>query len=296
MQNSIIKAHEIKDMLNENFFGIVIFDTLAGDCIYLILPSGKNILFDTGFHKGDYIINAIKNMPGQLHEIIITHQHLDHFASLSRFVEAFKIPKERIYHSGIAYEKDFIPQEELSSCREYDGQESMLWQQYYKYIDNDERWEFIETQNRDLSIRNLVPKKAKIDFSKVKYHELNDTSTPMYITWKNNKILIGSDMTLYSIQNVFDPKCFSKIDLYVPSSHGYPKSNPTWMLSQLNPDYICVTDAFVGRGSNFYEHYQQVLPHADTRSLNIDGSQFYHCNGSKVTRYKLLHDEVPDVA
>lgn len=296
MKNSIIKTHEIKDIFNKNFFGIVIFNSLAGDCIYLILPSGKNILFDAGFHKGDYIINAIKDMPGQLHEIIITHQHLDHFASLSSFVKAFKIPKERIYHSGISYETGFIPQEELSSCKEYDGQESVLWQQYYEYIDNSDRWELIETQNPDLSIRNLVPKKPKIDFNKVTYPELNDSSTPIYITWKNNKILIASDMTSYSIQNMFDPKCLSKIDLYVPSSHGNPKSNPLWMMNQLNPDYICVTDAFVGRGSKFYEYYQQNLPYSDTRSLNIDGSQFYHCTGNKVTRYKLLHDEMPHVA
>lgn len=292
MQSCTIKPDEIKDRLDKDFFGIAIFDSLAGDCIYLMLPSGKNILFDAGFHKGDYIINAIKKMPGQLHEIIITHQHLDHFASLSRFVEAFEIPNERIYHSGIAYKKNFIPKEELSSCREYDGKESILWQQYYEYIDNDDRWQFIETENCDLSIRNLVPKKPQIDFSKVTYPEFNDTSTPMYITWKNNKILIASDMTFYSIQNMFDPKCLSKIDLYVPSSHGNPKSNPIWMLNKLHPDYICVTDAFVGRGSKFYEYYQHALPQSDTRSLNIDGSQFYHFTGNKVIRYKLLHDEV----
>ncbi|MEM6338302.1 MAG: MBL fold metallo-hydrolase [Pseudomonadota bacterium] len=295
MTNSTIKVREIKDMSNESFFGIAVFNSLAGDCIYLMLPSGKNILFDTGFHKGDYIINAIKNMPGKLHEIVITHQHLDHFASLSRFVKEFKIPKERIHHSGVAYEKGYIPDEELSSCKEYEGQESVLWHQYYEYIDSDSRWELIETQNPDLSIRNLVPQKPRIDFNKVKYHELNDTSTPMYITWKNNKILIASDMTAYSIQNMFDQKCLSKIDLYVPSSHGNPKSNPVSMLNQLNPDYVCVTDAFVGKGSNFYEYYQEVLPHADTRSLNVDGSQFYHCTGNKVTRYTLLHDEMPHV-
>jgi beta-lactamase superfamily II metal-dependent hydrolase len=259
---------------------VLVFRCLAGDCIYVVTPGGNNLLIDCGFHKGNYIIDIIKSLYGALEHIIITHQHLDHFATMSKFVHEFSPRGNMIHHSGVHYPRAFVPNTPLTSCSEYDGLEVPLWNQYHAIINNEERWKTLNLEN--LEIVNLLPDKNKEVREIDSYHSLNNSSTPIGIRFFSHKVVIGSDVTSDEFEEIANSKYadyLSNLSLYIPSSHGRPKNNPRWLLQIMKPKYVCISDSFPD--GNFKDYYKEILAVTDVRSVNTDNNLVYvlHNNG-----------------
>lgn len=83
-------------------------DVGQGDCIFLQLPNGKNLLIDGGpedeyFDAGKEVIMPYLNTCGvkELDAIVISHAHRDHIGGLPHIIK--KIPVAAVYDSGYAY-------------------------------------------------------------------------------------------------------------------------------------------------------------------------------------------------
>lgn len=277
-------SRELKDNLDE--LAIIVFHGLAGDCIYVSPPSRENTLIDCGFHKGDYITNAIKVLPGNLEHIVITHQHLDHFATLGKFAYEFAINSKEILHSGLAHPKGVVPHHNLSTCKDYDGLEIPLWHQYSSFVENDTRWESIKTSCAQTEIINLLPEKADSEILSMHYGALNYTCTPVGIKHHDHKIVIGSDINAKQFDKIFEcnkADYLDNVSLYIPASHGRPHHNPQWAIERMNPKYICLNDSFPD--SDFRNYYKDILPQSDVRACNIDRSQVYLFTKDSVVRF-----------
>lgn len=289
-------SQKLDSGLDTDTLALIVFHGLAGDCMYVSLPSKKNILIDCGFHKGNYITDAISKLPGELTNIVITHQHLDHFATLGNFIYKFSLNNNSILHSGISYPKGVVPHHHLTTCNDYEGLEIPLWHQYTNFIENNLRWENIETECKHTEIVNLLPQKADTSILSQHYGALNYSSTPVGIKHYDYRIIIGSDINSDQFNDILDSDLSSYLDnaeLYIPASHGRPHHNPKWVLDKLNPNFICLNDSFPD--SDFRGYYKDILPDSDIRSCNIDQSQVYIFTPDSVVRFG-LNFETEEVA
>ena len=246
----------------------------------------ENVLIDCGFHKGDYVTNAIKELSGKLKNIVITHQHLDHFATLGKFVYEFSVNLDEILHSGLAHPRGVVPHHHLTTCKDYDGLEIPLWHQYGSFIVNDARWESIETACENTEIHNLLPEKVDSEILSKHYGALNYTSTPVGIRHYDHRIVIGSDINAEQFDTISAGERADYLDnvsLYIPASHGRPHHNPKWVLERLNPKYICLNDSFPD--SDFRGYYKDILPQSDVRACNVDRTQAYFFTEDSVVRF-----------
>lgn len=66
---------------------ITIFGVGFGDCIYVTLASGLNVLIDTG-HKGQFrkVLKELDNAKKTIDYIFLTHAHSDHMAGINELV------------------------------------------------------------------------------------------------------------------------------------------------------------------------------------------------------------------
>jgi hypothetical protein len=279
---------ELSNELNNNSDSLVVivFHGLAGDCMYISPPGRESILVDCGFHKGDYITNAIKELPGRLKHIIITHQHLDHFATLGKFVYEFSLDSNTILHSGLAHPQGVVPHENLTTCGDYDDLEIPLWHQYSSFIENDTRWVKINTTSKNTEIVNLLPEKVDRNILSKHYGALNYTSTPIGIKHFDHRIVIGSDINPEQFKYITETDKTSFLDnisLFIPASHGRPHHNPKWLLEKCNPKYVCLNDSFPD--SDFTQYYKDILPYSDIRTCNVDRTQAYFFTKDSVERF-----------
>ncbi len=249
---------------------ITVHKALAGDLIHISTPCQRSVLIDCGYHKGDEIRDDILNLHDSIHAIILTHQHLDHFATAAKFICGSRVSPQ-ILHSGVAYPAGHIPRTGLSTCPHYDGLEQSLWLQYSSVVQDANRWQSVKGL-RDVRIYNALGSKQYPDPTDDTYHALNRTATPVMIEYGPHRILIGSDIEgdqLAEVAAMSDRPA----TLFVGSSHGRPSHNPDHALSRLDPRYICLTDSF--DGSDFTSHFRHSRPDSDVRSVNIDGTQRY---------------------
>lgn len=249
---------------------VTVYKVLAGDLIHVQTPNEESLLIDCGFHRGNAILEAVLGQERRLDFIVVTHQHLDHFATLANFVSSPEI-RPRIYHSGVSYPPGYTPSVTLSTCPHYAGLEAPLWQQYSTYIRGTDRWSLIDGLS-DVRVSNLLPSEHFQVDSDGEYHSLNRSATPVLIEYAGHRIVIGSDAEADQLVSAIE-RNGSAVALYIASSHGRPTHNDASVLQALNPAFICLTDSF--EGSDFTKHYRKAVPGADVRSVNIDGSQCY---------------------
>lgn len=249
---------------------VTVYKVLAGDLIHVQTPNEESLLIDCGFHRGKAILEAVLGQKRSLDVIVVTHQHLDHFATLANFVSSSKI-RPRIYHSGVSYPQGYTPSVSLSTCPHYGGLEAPLWQQYSTYIRGTHRWKLIGGLS-DVKVSNLLPSEQFQVESDGEYHSLNRSSTPLLIEDAGHRIMIGSDAEADQLIGAIERNAVT-VGLYIASSHGRPTHNDASALKALNPAFICLTDSF--EGSDFTKHYRKAVPGVDVRSVNIDGSQCY---------------------
>ncbi len=249
---------------------VTVYKVLAGDLIHVQTPNQESLLIDCGFHHGKAILEDVLGQKCRLDVIVVTHQHLDHFATLASFVSSSEV-RPRIYHSGVSYPPGYTPSVSLSTCPHYGGLEAPLWQQYSTYIRGTDRWTVIDGLC-GVKVSNLLPSEQFQVKSDGEYHSLNRSATPVLIEYAGHRIMIGSDAEADQLISAIEQNGVTAA-LYIASSHGRPTHNDASALQALSPTFICLTDSF--EGSDFTEHYRKAVPGVDVRSVNIDGSQCY---------------------
>ncbi|MGN7839606.1 MBL fold metallo-hydrolase [Stenotrophomonas sp. 22385] len=249
---------------------ITVHKALAGDLIHINTPCKKSILVDCGHHKDERILDDVISANASIHAIILTHQHLDHFATAAKFITA-SATSPQLLHSGISFPTGHIPRTSLSTCPHYDGLEQSLWLQYSALIQDHKRWSSVSGLS-GVTVHNAIPEADFPNPTDQTYHALNRTATPVVLEFHAHRILIGSDIEGDQLAAIAE-RTKGPITLFIGSSHGRPSHNPDVALSTLKPRHICLTDSF--EGSDFTHHFKASQPDSDVRSVNIDGTQRY---------------------
>jgi hypothetical protein len=259
---------------------LAVFRVEAGDLVYVMPPSGKNLLVDCGYYTDPAIDRTLLGLPGKLSQIVITHQHLDHFASLARVVRNHGLEPSQVAHSGFRLPENALPEGELSSCSSYRGMEPSLFFQYQAYVRDDHRWERVDLGD-GLWAHNLRPAKSGLLDKELSYDMLNLVSTPISISYGGNDIVFASDTpppAMDKLTNLRSPS------LYFAASHGHPEYNPEALLHRIAPRRVCITDSFPD--TDFVPYFREALPEADVRALNQVGPTVYlfEADGQTSTR------------
>ncbi|MET0102623.1 MAG: hypothetical protein ABW078_12900 [Sedimenticola sp.] len=294
-----LSVNELAELMKreQEALAVIVFQGLAGDAI-LISPPGRqdNTLLDSCFHKGDGIVDTIAAIPGKLSNYIISHPHLDHFATGGKIIDRFEIQPESIFHSGLIPKPGFVPRGALTSCAEYAGLEVPLWHQYIPLVcrSAEDRWRKIplKLNTTETEICNLLPAPVSDDLLKGPYGRFNLASTPVGIWHEGKKIVIASDIAADQFGGFEsgEREFLSHVELFIPASHGRPAQNPVTVLKSMAPKFICISDSFPD--SDFRGYYRDALQGSpDVRSVNIDGTQVYLFTQTSTSRYCITYEK-----
>ena len=230
----------------------------------IIIESNNNyILVDTGFEDKYNAINDFfkKRNVDKISYIIITHFHLDHYGSLEKILNNYKVDNVIIKeYSGL----DITDADGKTTTEEYRNKE------YNHYLDIvnliNKKSKLIKPKEKEIIVfeklklifyntKNLIKDsyndKTSKDYKKIKYNE-NYNSLVLQIEYNDFNILLTGDITdneeennimsklNYQIANIVN----KEIDIYKVSHHGDDKNNSQETLNIYKPKYAVFTNNY----------------------------------------------------
>ena len=264
--NDIPPINEIKVYKD---FSVNFLDVGQGDCIFIRLPDGKNMLIDCGVN--DYYDENVKYVNKFLNEynvkkidyFILTHPDVDHVGNASDIINKFDIGRAFI---------PFIHQSQLNNFDCFNKALSLLEQKKISYEISDitksiigENYQFIflsplEKTNSESSYNQIL--ESQIPTEK----QINNLSPIIYFECFNNRFIFTGDaereqeqLVVNNYKNgVYDLYHKNKpfkvnlenVDFLKVSHHGAEDASCTEFLSLINPKNAIIS---VGN-ENFYGH------------------------------------------
>jgi beta-lactamase superfamily II metal-dependent hydrolase len=203
-----------------------ILDVGKGDCI-LINCEGKNVLIDAGEQRLGYeVVSSLRNLGvNSLDEVILTHDHSDHFGEMPKIFQSFPVRKV------ILPEKPFtIPANRLTIPAgisfEYGGRSHALGE-----------LQFIKL-TPVASLMNQFPNKPTIG------DDVNDTSQIWKLTFKNKSFLFLGDAGPFEIPallNEFGNGNQLNADVLKIAHHGDSRSTTNPLLQAVQPTHAAIS-------------------------------------------------------
>ncbi len=255
----------IKDIEVHKDFSVNFLDVGQGDCIFIRLPDGKNMLIDCG-EKDKYNENSkyIKNYLNEydvnkIDYFVLTHPDLDHIGNAIDIINNFSIGKMFIPKIHQALMQSFQSFEEilrLIEQKQIEFEYSILPTQI---VEKDYHFAFLSPQNDSRNsynnlAQNLVPTSG----------DINNLSPIIYFSCFNKRFIFTGDAEKqeeqYVVQNylskIYDTYYRDfKVDLidvdYLKlSHHGSEDASCNDFLSLLKPKNVIIS---VGN-DNYYGH------------------------------------------
>ncbi len=218
-------------------------DVGQGDCIFIQLPNGKNILIDGGpedeyFDSGKEVVEPYLNNIGikSIDTVVISHAHRDHIGGLSHIIKNF--PVSFVYDSGYAYPSPI-----------YERLLRLINKRNIKYF---VAREGVKIQ-MDPSVEILVLGPPK----RLLWDDPNNNSIILRITYKKISFLFTGDLEgdgEDSLVRIFKYGLESNI-LKVPH-HGSKTSSTDDFIDAVNPEVAIIQ---VGRFNRFRHPHPSVV-------------------------------------
>jgi beta-lactamase superfamily II metal-dependent hydrolase len=250
-------------------FSVHYLNVGQGDCIFIRLPDGKNILIDTGDEdlynkRAEYIINYLKAYSVQkIDYFVLTHPDADHVGNADSIIDEFKVEKAFVPHIAKIHLKNYPYFEKALTKLENQGADVQI-SEFFKYVSTNQYFfTFLSPTNKDLKNSSyyhfngmLIPdEKAS-----------NDLSPIIYLEALGNRFLFTGDASSDQEKLVLDNYKSSiysakfnrlglnvnleDIDYYKVGHHGADTSTCGEFLSITRPKNAIIS---VG-GDNFYGH------------------------------------------
>ncbi len=218
-------------------------DVGEGDCAYIELPDGKNMLIDAGeTEKGEDVSKYIKDRGAKRIDFVVgTHPHSDHIGGLAEIVKEFDIGKiymPKVYQNSKALENVIIEAKAKGK----------------KIISPMAGTAIFEDE--ELSVRVLSPRKME-------YSSINDYSIVIKIVYKSKAFLFTGDAENAVLREIDDDV---GADVLKVSHHGSDTSGDKAFMERVSPNYAIIS---VGEENQYNHPHKEILELLSTVNASI---------------------------
>jgi competence protein ComEC len=211
-------------------------DVGQGDCAFVQLPSGSNILIDTGSPaSAPAVVKYLRSLKiEKIDHLILTHPHDDHMGGIFSITDDLKIG--RFYDNGLS------------------NFDSTLYGDYLKIVRDDmDRYEILQANE------SLFIDKVTLDVMSPLLPptgNLNNDSIVIKLTYGNIKILFSGDLGILGERRLLNIDADLKSQILKIGHHGENDSTSAQFLQKVNPEIAVIS---VSRINKYARPHQQVL-------------------------------------
>lgn len=232
---------------NTSLLTVHFLDVGQADCTLIQLPSGEEVLIDTGnYGDGSYITSYLENLNiDDIEYLILTHPHEDHIGSAKEIINNFTV--EKVYMPDVLTDSNFY--ESTMLAIENKNIEIIFAEPGLKIIDSPE-----------LKFQLLSPKSMY-------YSELNEYSAAARLEYSETSFLFTGDAESVSELEMLGGDFNLDSDVLKVGHHGGRTSSSSDFLKVVTPEYSIISCG----EDNSYGH-----PHIETLNRLSDiGSEIY---------------------
>lgn len=241
--NNVQNNNEINLLLQEGNLVVSFIDVGQGDSILIEAPTGEKMLIDAGGTKENASYNYIKQRGiDTLDIIVITHPHSDHILEISNIISNFNVNKiymPNVSHTSKTFEDmiDTIIQNDITVLEAKAG----------VYID------FAP----DITCLIVGPNSNE-------YTDLNNYSTVLHLTYKDNKFLFTGDAEFISENEILQNNFDIQANVLKVGHHGSSTSTSQEFLDKINPEYAIIS---AGENNSYGHPHQVTLNNLNKRGI-----------------------------
>ncbi len=225
-----------------------------GDCTFIQLPDGKNLMIDTGPENSiDNVESYLKilglNKRDKIDYLILTHTDSDHIGNASKIINNYKI--ENIYIPKVYSNYEI---ENNLNFYDYNLVTSKLWYQTSKTIHEN-------VNNINYSFKDMVIESVEYNYSLIFYTPLNDKesnsndySPIIMLNYNHNKFMFVGDVSskaesefLEYYNDILNLGYFD-VDVLKVSHHGSKNSTTQQFLNVVKPEKAIIS---CGKENNY---------------------------------------------
>lgn len=216
---------------HENCLDVFYLDVGQGDCAYIKLPDGEDMLIDAGEDDIDSYITLEKFNIDDFEYLIMTHPHTDHIGGIMDILDEYEV------ENVIMPESDYETKTYQNILDEIEKKDiKITYATAGTFV--------LDTENLDIEI--LSP-----DSSKEK--EINNLSAIIKITYKENEFLFTGDVEQDRERKI---KGDVSADVLKVAHHGSKTSSSAEFLNKVNPEYAIIS---VGKNNSYgHPHYEVI--------------------------------------
>ncbi len=249
-------------------------DVGQGDCLYIQLPDGKDMIIDGGTTKKPYddfdentVINYLNNYvkDGTIEYLMLTHTDKDHVSIIDDIIDAFDVqniympyilatPDVTKLSSAVRTEFESIPQEKKDIFKDKDTVSTAEYAEFFAAalneedcnifvnMDDDENTNNIKINGSDYTFKFYCPTKAYYDGNGLdNATDLNAISPVGILEYKSRRIMFTGDSNTKNEKIIPNRTGAIDCDVLKVAHHGSATSSTADFLEKYDFEYAMIS-------------------------------------------------------
>jgi competence protein ComEC len=265
---------------NENYdLKIHFIDVGQADSILIQLPNHETILIDAGNNNdADLVVNYIRSQNiTKIDYVIGTHPHEDHIGGMDAVIDTFEIG-EIYMPAKTSNTQTFLSVLESIEAKDLSITEAKTGVNVF-----------------NTTVNQLVLKALIIAPVKTNYHEINDHSAVLKLTYGETSYIFTGDSEEASEHDLVESGINIQADVLKVGHHGSITSSSQEFLDAVNPSIAVIS---VGLNNSYKHPGQATVDKLEALNAAIyrtdeDGTIIITSNGSKIKVNDNVYDSTP---